>query len=40
MTIGEGNEAPRFTLPDHRGQAVDVPAAGKPNVLIFYRGDW
>lgn len=38
--ISEGDRAPAFVLQDQRGSEVEVPVVGRPNVLIFYRGDW
>jgi peroxiredoxin len=37
-----GDRAPDFTLPDHRGKAVQLSALLRygPVVLIFYRGQW
>ncbi len=40
MSLTVGEAAPHFTLPDERGQDLELPAAGLPTVLIFYRGDW
>jgi peroxiredoxin len=37
-----GSAAPRFALPDHRGQSVSLDALLKqgPVVVAFYRGQW
>lgn len=37
-----GRVAPKFVLPDHRGEAVslDTLLQGGPVVLAFYRGQW
>ncbi len=40
--VGEGQQAPDFTLEDSRGQAVtlsELRTTG-PVVLTFFRGDW
>jgi len=40
--IGTGDQAPGFTLPDARGQAVSLDTALRdgPAVVTFYRGGW
>lgn len=40
--LGEGDQAPDFELPDHRGgtvRSIDLLARG-PLVVSFYRGEW
>jgi peroxiredoxin len=42
QALGEGEQAPDFTLPDAQGQAVVLSHLLKqgPVVLTFYRGEW
>lgn len=39
---GAGQQAPDFTVTDHRGQTVSLEAlrASGPVLLLFYRGHW
>lgn len=39
---GEGDAAPRFSLPNSEGDTVTLDGllAGGPSVLTFFRGDW
>ena len=38
ITVGE--IAPDFSLADQDGTSVSLSAAGKPVLLVFYRGYW
>jgi peroxiredoxin len=38
--LGPGDAAPVGLLVDENGESTKVPARGRPNVLVFYRGDW
>ncbi len=40
--LAVGDRLPDFTLPDHHGHPFNLEKAAraKPQVLIFYRGDW
>jgi peroxiredoxin len=37
-----GDRIPDFTLPDHEGRPLSIAEAtrARPQVLVFYRGDW
>ena len=35
-----GATAPDFTLNDQNGKPVTLSKAGKPTILVFYRGYW
>lgn len=40
--LGEGDEAPDFTLRDHHGRDIHLyeQLSRQPVVLAFFRGDW
>ena len=38
--ITTGEIAPDFSLADQDGTSVSLSAAGKPVLLVFYRGYW
>ncbi len=40
--LRQGEQAPDFALPDHRGNEVKLSdlLAGGPAVVAFYRGSW
>ena len=40
--VGEGRQAPDFTLTDSRGESVQLHAQLQrgPTILSFFRGDW
>jgi hypothetical protein len=39
--VAVGSSAPEFALPDEQGQTVRLSdVAGRPLVLVFYRGFW
>jgi cytochrome oxidase Cu insertion factor (SCO1/SenC/PrrC family) len=38
--IQTGEIAPDFSLADQDGKVVSLSAAGKPVILVFYRGYW
>lgn len=40
MSVRVGERAPEVTLADESRADVALPLEGRPNVLVFYRGDW